>query len=182
MRRDFRLAANGVTVICPEVPVGSSGVVNGRTYTKRTSDEITPLNASTTCTSGITDMSDMFSGLEEFNRDISSWDTSNVTIMTSMFQDAFAFNQSIGAWDTSNVTDMSVAFAGARAFDQNIGAWDTSNETDMRSMFEDASAFNQDLSKWCVSRFSSKPTSFDLGASAWNTVNRQPVWGTCPPR
>ena len=35
--------------------------------------------------SGITDMSNLFSGLSNFNADISSWDTSSVTDMSYMF-------------------------------------------------------------------------------------------------
>ena len=35
--------------------------------------------------SAITDMSDLFNGLGQFNADISSWDTSSVTDMTDMF-------------------------------------------------------------------------------------------------
>jgi len=35
--------------------------------------------------SAITDMSNLFSGLTNFNADISGWDTSSVTDMSSMF-------------------------------------------------------------------------------------------------
>ena len=35
--------------------------------------------------SGITDMNDLFRGLEDFNADISNWDTSSVTTMGAMF-------------------------------------------------------------------------------------------------
>ena len=71
--------------MCPNASVGDTGVVNGITYTKRTKEQITPSNASTTCTSGITDMSDLFNGIGFFDGDIGSWDVSNVTDMSQMF-------------------------------------------------------------------------------------------------
>ncbi len=74
--------------MCPDAEIGETGVVNGITYTKRTRDQITPENASTTCTSGITDMSSLFHGFELFNGDINNWDVSNVTKMRFMFFNA----------------------------------------------------------------------------------------------
>ena len=58
--------------------------------------------------SAITDMSFLFSGLQNFNADISSWDTSRVTSMVGMFY-ASAFNQPL-SFDTSQVTDMDGMF------------------------------------------------------------------------
>lgn len=63
----FYLHENGVTCMCPNAAIGESGVVNGITYTKRTKKQIEPGNASTTCTSGITDMSYLFDGKKGFN-------------------------------------------------------------------------------------------------------------------
>ena len=60
LAQDFYLNSNGVTCMCPDASVGDTGVVNGITYTKRTRNEITPQNAATTCTSGITDMGNLF--------------------------------------------------------------------------------------------------------------------------
>jgi hypothetical protein len=62
--------------------IGASGDPgNGIVYTKRPRNQITLNNASTTCTSGITDMNVLFIDLPTFNQDISSWDVSNVTDM-----------------------------------------------------------------------------------------------------
>ena len=203
----FALHSNGVTVLCPNAAVGSTGEVGGITYTKRAAADITQANAATTCTSGITDMHSMFAGISplhptSFNGDISSWDTSAVTDMSEMFwytssfnQDigswdtsavtnmnrmfAFAtFNQDIGSWDTSAVTDMSFMFSFTTDFNQDIGSWDTSAVTDMSSMFAYALAFNQDLSGWCVSGISSKPNRFDSNGNP--SFVWQPQWGTCP--
>lgn len=93
----FYLAANGVTVHCPGAAVGDSGEVNGFMYTKRNRDQLTEVNAPTACTSGITDMSQLFSNTN-FNGDISTWDTSQVTTMNSMFQNARSFDQNLSLW------------------------------------------------------------------------------------
>jgi prepilin-type N-terminal cleavage/methylation domain-containing protein len=94
----FYLAENGVTVECDDAEVGDTGEVEGVTYTKRTAEEIKADNslAATSCTSGITNMSYMFSSASAFNQDIGSWDTSSVTNMYWMFRYARAFNQDIG--------------------------------------------------------------------------------------
>ena len=173
----FRLAVNGVTVICPEAAVGATGVVKGVTYTKRTRAEITFLNASSSCTSGITDMSRMFDSASTFNQKISAWDTSNVTDMSYMFSGASAFNQNIGFWDTSNVTNMGHMFHEARAFNQNIGFWDTSNVTDMSYMFFWASAFNKNIGAWDTSNVTDmlamflEARAFNQNIGFWDTSN-----------
>ena len=94
--------------------------------------------------SAITDMSWLFSRLQNFNADISSWDTSRVTSMDDMFDGAAAFNQPLSL-DTSRVTSMYNMFDSASAFNQPLSL-DTSSVTDMGFMFYSASAFNQPLS------------------------------------
>ena len=54
-------------------------------------------------TSEITDMSDLFSGMEKFNGDISGWNVSNVKYMTYMFHLCKSFNCDISNWDVSNI-------------------------------------------------------------------------------
>ena len=138
------------------------------------------------CTSGITDMSNLFnpggtsnanpSG--DFNGDISHWDTSDVTRMDSMFHGAGAFNRDIGDWDTGMVTTMNRMFRNASVFNQDIGDWDTSRVTNMREMFRSADAFNQNLSGWCVTNITYTPTAFSTDSAL--TAANHPVWGTCP--
>ena len=149
---DFFLADNGVTVLCPNAEVGDFGKVNGVTYTKRTKQQIDGTNAATTCTSGITDMSELFAEQASFDQNIGSWDTSQVTNMQGMFYFASSFNQDIGHWDTSRVTDMQIMFQSASSFDQDIGNWDTSQVTNMQSFFYSASSFDQDIGRWDTSQ------------------------------
>ena len=78
-------------------------------------------------TSKVTDMSYMFYGAINFNKDISLWDTSSVTNMSNMFYCAWKFNDDIRYWNTSKVTDMSGMFHYAIKFNQYIEGWDTSN-------------------------------------------------------
>ena len=176
------LATNGVTIVCDAVGSGASFNVNGTMYTKRSRDEITVNNAATSCTSGITDMRNLFRNGDSyagdtttFDADISHWDTSSVTTTFAMFYQAAAFNQDIGAWDTSSVTHMHFMFEGASAFDQDIGSWNTGSVLNMRYMFKDASAFNQDIGAWDTSSVINMQFMFDSASnfngdiSNWNT-------------
>ncbi len=149
----FYLHTNGVTVLCPNVEPGSTGQVDGITYTKVTRSELDalltddPTALDQSCTSGITDMAQLFYEAAAFNQDIGSWDTSSVTDMDFMFYDASSFNQDIGSWDTSSVTTMGWMFSDVVAFNQDIGSWDTSSVTNMLWMFRGAVAFNQDIGR-----------------------------------
>ena len=86
-------------------------------------------------TSKITDMSELFNFMENFNGDISKWDVSNVTSMERMFYWCESFNQDISNWDVSNVNNMKLMFCNCQSFNQDISEWDVSNVTDIESMF-----------------------------------------------
>ena len=121
VQSDFERAPNGTTVLCEDADVGDTGEIDGIVYTKRTADQNTPENAATTCTSGITDMSELF----------------RVESMTEV-----SFNENISTWDVSSVENMRRMFLGARSFNQDIGDWDVSNVNYFRGMFDGARSFN----------------------------------------
>lgn len=149
---NFYLADNGVTVMCPIAAIGDKGTVNGVTYTKRNAEDITPENASTSCTSGITSLQGLFKGHADFNGDISTWDVSSVTTMADMFNGAKSFNADISAWDVSSVTSFTRMFAYASSFNANISQWNTKNLIRLIAAFSGATSFNQDISDWNVSK------------------------------
>ena len=169
--RPFYLAENGVTIKCSKAEVGESGFVDGVEYTKRKRDMITIGNASTTCTSDISDMSELFEGETSFDEDISHWDVSSVEDMSRMFAGSIfgiiSFNQDVGSWDVSSVEDMSYMFAYATDFDQDISSWDVSSVTDMNEMFRMAYSFDQDIGSWDVSSVTDMSLMFQ-SAEAFN--------------
>ena len=57
-------------------------------------------------TSEITDMSELFYGLDPHNIDISKWDVSKVIDMSWIFYRCYNFNSDLSKWDVSNVKDM----------------------------------------------------------------------------
>jgi len=91
----YYVAPNGVTVMCPGVAVGDTFDINDLTFTKVDSTTLQSLvsnggdswpQLATSCTTGVTDMSNLFYNQATFQSvDISSWDTSSVTDMYQMF-------------------------------------------------------------------------------------------------
>jgi len=170
----FYLDENGVTIKCPDAPVGSRGIVDGVEYTKRSEEQIRRLRdeqdqwplLETTCTSGIESLVFMFDRIS-FNQNVASWDTSNVTDMGWMLSRNKDFNQPIGDWDTSKVTDMSRMFQSALDFNQPIGGWNTSQVKDMSYMFASAFDFNQPIGDWDIGQVENMEVMFG-GASSFN--------------
>ena len=163
----FSLATNGVTIQCGSASVGDIGIIDGVTYTKRTVDQITPANAATSCTSGITNMNFLFEGESSFNADISHWDVSAVTTMGSLFDGASSFNGNLSNWDVSSVTNMESMFKGASSFNGDVGSWNVSAVINMGSMFRSANSFDQDLNSWDVSSVTDMASMF-RDASSFN--------------
>lgn len=182
----FYLDENGVTIKCPDAPVGSRGIVDGVEYTKRSEEQIRRLRdeqdqwplLETTCTSGIESLVFMFDRIS-FNQNVASWDTSNVTDMGWMLSRNKDFNQPIGDWDTSKVTDMSGMFHDTGDFNQPIGKWNTSKVNNMYAMFSRARAFNQSIEEWDTSNVRDMKEmflcigycAFNQPIGKWNTTN-----------
>ena len=150
--QNFQLASNNKTIVCDNASTGSSGVVNGKTYTKVNRSTLVSMisggqDVSCVCTSGITNMQGLFQNNSNFNQDISSWDTSNVNNMQGLFQNAGSFNQDIGYWDVSSMND----------------------QNGVNQLFDNAGSLNQDLSYWC----------FPNNQNIYN--NRQNIWGNNNP-
>ena len=177
LAQDFYLAPNGVTCMCPNAAVGASGDPgNGVVYTKRTRNQITPQNAVTTCTSGITDMASLFWQSPDPITNVTTWDVSSVTSMNAMFYDIPNFNQDLGYWDVSNVTDMGYMFRQASSFNADIGDWDVSNVVNFEEMFNVATEFNQDISNWDVSSATNLRSMF-AGTNGERTIFNQDIGG-----
>ena len=112
-------------------------------------------------TSKITDMADLFRGMNKFNGDISNWNVSNVTRMSFIFDGCESFNQPLNNWDMSNVTKMSYMFNSCKSFNQPLANWNVSNVISMIYMFYRCKSFNQDISNWNVSNVKYNQGIFD---------------------
>lgn len=174
------LSENGITV---KAKTGRNGAkagehyeLNGEVYYVAAEHELhalvrnprrrsVPLNR--VVTTKVTSMYSLFSGLEDFNEDISNWDTSRVRNMNKAFYMCKAFNQPIGAWDLTRVRKTTNMFFGCSSFNQPIGNWDMSSLEVMDSMFEGATAFNQPIENWDVSSVTNMRAAFK-GATLFN--------------
>ena len=180
----FYLHPNGVTILCPNASVGAIGTVDGVQYTKVDRNTLIAKrnageNLALVCTSGITDLSNMFRKMGESANSagsgIGNWDTSSVTTIAKIFSNGW-FNQDISNWDVSNVTNMLNAFNGANKFDQDLSGWDTSSVENMSTTFRRAARFKSDISGWNTSsvtdmrNFLKETEDFDHDLSGW-TVN-----------
>ena len=84
--------------------------------------------------SKITDMSELFIGLDPHNIDISKWNVSNVTNMERMFYCCNDFNSDISKWDVSKVKNMRSMFVSCKNFDSDLSQWNLQVGTMIASM------------------------------------------------
>ncbi len=150
------------------------------------SDEEEEFPIGTWDVSQITDMSNLFSEWNDFNRDISNWNVSNVTNMESMFKGCTDFNQPLSEWGPylSNVTDMSYMFSGCTKFDQPLNDWGPylSNVTDMSYMFDGCTNFNQPLTEWNLRHFKRDHITGMFENSGMDSINLPRLPQPPPPR
>ncbi len=113
--------------------------------------------------SNITDMSELFSGEEDFNEKIGNWNVSNVNTMSKMFKNCKKFNQPLNDWTVTNVNYMDEMFYGCTKFNQPLDKWEVENVIYMDEMFYGCTEFNQNLNNWFIGNVSS---SFDMFCDA----------------
>ena len=99
-------------------------------------------------TSLVTDTSQLFRTLEDFDENISNWDVSNVTTMEHMFSYYTKFNQPIGKWNVSNVTNMKHMFYKSNKFNQPLHEWNVSKVEYNDFIFWEAQRFNHPPPSW----------------------------------
>ena len=137
------------------------------------------------------DMSSLFEGCTQFNKNISKLVTDNCENMSAMFKDCTIFNHDIhpnnnggaGTWKTDNVENMSSMFENASAFnngESGINVYQlvlvTSSVKDMSSMFNGAAAFNQNISGWDTAAVTdmtgmfNRAAAFNQNISGWDTA------------
>lgn len=94
------------------------------------------LDLSTFQTAGVTDMGEMFSGMNRVQKiDLSVFDTSNVTNMSGMFREYSGESLDLSGFDTAKVTDMHEMFSGCQLEVLDLQSFSTTAVTDMREMF-----------------------------------------------
>lgn len=116
----------------------NADIIDGTNDMFRGLSYLESIDMSMISTSGIKDMSGMFSdcrGLKTL--DLSSFDTSNVSSMMNMFDNCYRLESlDLSHFDTSKVTDMSYMFSGcSKLCDINLSALNTSGVTTMSGMF-----------------------------------------------
>ena len=179
------------TIKCEGVAVGEEFYVQelGKTFTRAPLDlnDLSDDNFdySSVCTTGLKDMTSMFSFLVYFDQNISHWDTSEVIHMKFMFYNAESFTHDLSKWDTSKVETMESMFVSAISFNKDISGWDTSKVTTMKNMFLEAEKFSYDISNWCVPNVDMPPSSSDYDNFYANSPMESkldfiPKFGTCP--
>ena len=106
----------------------------------------------------------------------------NITDLESLFYAITNLNTetmaAVAQWDVSHVESLYQAFSSSN-FNGDISGWNTEKVSNMFNMMRYNTTFNQNLSQWCVPLLPTLPSGFAQGATLF-TVDKRPVWGTCP--
>ena len=108
----------------------------------------------------VTDMFQMFSGLNLSELDLSSFDTSNVETMYSMFYNLKVDVLDLNSFNTSSLNNIGQMFCRSEINELIINNFDTSNVTNMYNLFYEASISNVDLSNFDTSNVTSMVAMF----------------------
>jgi hypothetical protein len=102
-------------------------------------------------TSQITDMSNLFKNLPDFNGYVDDWDVSNVKDFSCMFNGCNKLESlNLILWEVDKSKDFQKMFCGCRSLKSigDVSRWNVSNSKFMTSMFENCSSLKLDISKW----------------------------------
>ena len=124
----------------------------------------------------VTDMSNLFKDIIDFNEQLNDWDVSNVENMAYMFFGCVMFNQPLDKWNVQKVTDMRAMFLSCKKFNQPLNSWNVAKVENMVGMFYDCINFNQPLDQWNVSKVENMAhmfndcKDFDQPLNSWNVA------------
>ncbi len=99
--------------------------------------------------SGITDMSNLFSGevLKDFHGNISKWDVSKVTNMSGMFQGSL-FDGDISAWNINTVANFNEMFKDASNFKESLEEWNVKDTATKVDIFKNSGVTGALIPSW----------------------------------
>ncbi|HID0741979.1 TPA: BspA family leucine-rich repeat surface protein [Campylobacter jejuni] len=82
-----------------------------------------------------------FSGIE-------SWDVSKIKDMNQLFTGLKDFNADLSKWKVTNVKDFEYMFCNCESFKSDLSKWRPKKAENINSMFHGAKSFDCDLSEW----------------------------------
>lgn len=137
------------------------------------------LDLSTFQTAGVTDMGDMFSGMEQVESiDLSAFDTSAVTDMSGMFRSCGCAALDLSGFDTAEAEDMRDMFRDSRLEKLNLQNFTTDSVSDMSGMFSGCSRLETlNISSFRTANVTTMASMFEsCGVSRINVSQFNTAW------